>query len=48
MSILTEDWKKMVALAREQAIVGQYEESINHYMILINQVETYQNQKTNK
>ena len=36
----TEQWIKMAALAREQAVVGQYEEAINHYMVLVNQVES--------
>lgn len=42
-AIDTENWVKMAALAREQAVVGQYEEAINHYMVLVNQVDAYQN-----
>jgi hypothetical protein len=40
-SIDTEQWVKMAALARETAIVGLYDESINHFTLLLSQVQAH-------
>ena len=37
----TENWVKMAALAREKAMVGLYDESINHFTVLLSQVRAY-------
>jgi hypothetical protein len=35
-------WVKMAALAREKAIVGYYDEAINHFTLLLSQIRSYQ------